>query len=358
VVWIIFDELSEAITFEHRPPGMNLPELDRLRKESFHALAARSPAGDTEESLPSLILGEHVADAIPKGPDSLLVKTASRTEAIELGSIPNVFDKARALGFNTALAGWFHPYGRLLNRSLTACAWTAGWLLPGAEEPTALEPLPAAMMDRMRLQTATLPLVGHIPGFFPGVYHRQEKQKRFSYLMEQAARYSSDPSLGLVLIHLPAPHPPAIYSRAEGRFTAQGRLSYLDGVALADRAFGELRQSMERAGVWEDTAVLVSADHGWRTHIWRGGPEWTAEEEAVSSGVDTSGVPFLVKLPRSAEAVAYSKPFDTVVTRELILAILQKRVETAAQVAEFVGGPSPAAPKRPGPKRVQRRGVH
>jgi hypothetical protein len=354
VVWIIFDELSEAITFSHRPAGLSLPEFDRLRRESFHALAARSPAGDTKESLPSLILGEHAVRAEPAGPNSLLLETHSKPAPFEWGSVPNVFDSARALGFNTALAGWFHPYGRLLNRSLTSCTWTAGWLLPGAEEPTVLEPLYAAMMDRLRLQAATLPLVGHIPGFFPGVYHRREKQQRFSYLLEQARSYASDPGIGLVLIHLPAPHPPAVYNRAEGSFASQGRLSYLDGVALADRALGELRKSIERAGLWEQTTVLVSADHGWRTHIWRGGPEWTAEEEAACHGIDTSGVPFLLKVAGAAEDTEYSKPFDTVVTRQLILAILEGRVETAAQVVEFVSNPSPSESKRSAPKRPAR----
>src|SRR2546423_46880 len=45
VVWLMFDELDQRITFEARPPGLELPELDRLRRESLYADAARPPAG-------------------------------------------------------------------------------------------------------------------------------------------------------------------------------------------------------------------------------------------------------------------------------------------------------------------------
>src|SRR5262245_15945466 len=34
VVWIVFEELDQRIAFEARPTGLELPELDRLRRES------------------------------------------------------------------------------------------------------------------------------------------------------------------------------------------------------------------------------------------------------------------------------------------------------------------------------------
>ena len=52
VVWILFDELSQAVAFNQRPPGLALPNLDRLRDESFHADAAESPADSTLVSFP------------------------------------------------------------------------------------------------------------------------------------------------------------------------------------------------------------------------------------------------------------------------------------------------------------------
>jgi hypothetical protein len=249
--------------------------------------------------------------------------------------MPNVFDSARDLGLNTALVGWFHPYGRLLNQSLTRCYWTPGWLHAGIEERSNPQPLVDAMWDRLHLQFADLPVIGHLPGLFPGIYQRQEKIERFSWLRHRALEMVSDPTIGLVFIHLPIPHPPAIYSRTSGTFTPQGRIGYLDSVALVDRTLGELRRTMERSGLWERTAVLVSADHGWRTHLWRGDAEWTSDEEAASHQ-NTSGVPFVVKLPGQTSGVVYSKPFNTILTRRLITVILNGQLRDPSALPDFV----------------------
>ena len=185
------------------------------------------------------------------------------------------------------------------------------------------------------MQFAALPLVGRLPGVFPGIYHRQEKIERFSWLRDRALEIVSDPTIGLALIHLPIPHPPAIYSRTRGTLTAQGRIGYLDSVVLVDRTLGVLRRTMEQSGLWDRTAVLVSADHGWRTHLWRGDAEWTPDEEAASHE-DTSGVPFLLKLPEQTSSVVYSKRFNTIITRQLITGILNGQLTDSSALTGFI----------------------
>lgn len=335
VMWIIFDELSESIAFGKRPTGLQLPNLDRLRAQSFSATAAMSPSDRTEISIPALILGEPVIDSDPQGPDKLMLKTPSRPRPFAWRSAPNVFDTARRLGFNTALVGWFHPYGRLLNQSLTKCYWTAGWLVPGIEERFQPQSLPGAMWSRANLQFVALPLVGHLPGVSPGIYQQEEKLLRFSYLLDRAEEIVADPSIGLALIHLQVPHPPAIYDRRQGALVAKRGDDYLDNLALVDRTLADLRRTMEQAGLWDQTALLVSADHGWRTNLWRGGPEWTAEEEAASHG-DTSSVPFLLKLPGQTSGVSYRKPFNTVVTRKIITEILGGQLIDPAMIPDAI----------------------
>ncbi len=338
VVWIIFDELSQTIVFGNRPKGLALPNFDRLRAVSFYASSANSPADSTKVSVPSLILGQPLLDATPQGPAGLLVRTSSGVEAMAWSPMPNIFDAARDRGFNTALVGWYLPYGRLLNRSLSKCYWTAAWLNAGIEEQSNPQPLAQGMWYRLRLQLTALPLVGRLRGMFPVTFHRQQKIERYLWLRDRAREISTDPAIGLALIHLPLPHPPAIYSRTRGRLTAQGKIGYLDSVVLADETLGELRQSMEEAGLWKNTAVLVSSDHGWRTQLWRSGAEWTAEEEAASHQ-DTSEVPFLLKLPGETAGVTYGKPFNTVVTRKLITSILEGRLTDAAAVSGLLRRP-------------------
>ena len=85
-----------------------------------------------------------------------------------------------------------------------------------------------------------------------------------------AKQMASDPALDLVLIYLPIPHPPFFFDRHTGQSSTHGNASYLDNLALADRALGELRRSLEDAGQWVNTAVLVMSDHWYRgKSSWR-----------------------------------------------------------------------------------------
>ncbi len=335
VIWIIFDELSQTIAYTGRPAGLDLPNLDRLKSESLYATAATSPANATALSMPALIMGRPVTNVAPRAPNDLRVMGPAGSTPFSWSSVPNVFDQARQLGMNTALVGWDHPYGRLLNRSLIKCFWTAGWLLSGVEESFEAQSLPQAMWFHLKLQVAVLPLLGHLPGVFPGIYEREDKARRFEYMMDRARDIVSDRSIGLALVHLPVPHPPAIYSRSTPSTSATAKIGYLDNVVLADRALGDLRRALDHSGLAGRTVIIVSADHGWRTFLWRRSPGWTREEE-VASHQDTSGVPFLVNFPHQASSVVYTKPFNTLITSRLILDILRGRVQTPADAVKTI----------------------
>jgi hypothetical protein len=344
-VWIIFDELSQTIAYRNRPRGLDLPNFDRLKNESFYATSAFSPGEATLFAMPALILGEEVTEVKPDGPARLLLTTRAHPQWFSFAAAGNVFEDARAAGFNTAVAGWYHPYGRLLNRNLTDCYWTANAIEPGLEESFETGPFPAAMLDRARLQLSNLPLAGHLAAVSPLRHQREAHARDFADLMRHALAMAADPDIGLLLIHLPVPHPPAIYNRASGRIDTEGPHGYLDNVALADRAMGELRGKMEQAGLWDRSAVIVSADHGWRVNLWRPLAGWTAEDETLAAP-DTMGVPFLVKMPGQRERVAYEKPFDTVVTRNILNAILQQRLEDPRAIPAWLENEGTAAAAR------------
>ena len=153
VVWVIFDEASQTIAFGNRPADLRLPHLDRLRDGSFYATSARPPADSTKYSMPSLILGQTVTEVMPDGARELRVRVGPQNQWQTLSAMHNVFDDARDAGFSTAVAGWYLPYGRTLNRSLTKSYWTAGWQSPGIEESFHPQPLISAMWRRVASST-------------------------------------------------------------------------------------------------------------------------------------------------------------------------------------------------------------
>ena len=335
VIWVIFDEMSQNQAFTYRPAGLALPHLDEMRSHGFYGTAAAAPGGSTEASMPALTIGEVVTAFRIAGPAQYMLRTASRTAPFSWSSAQNVFDQARGLGANSALVGWFHPYGRLLNRSLVSCYWANVPFLPGAEEPEAPLPLIWAMGRRPLRQLSVVPLVGHFELFSPRHLDAAERGQRFLSLVRHACQVVADPTIRLALLHLPVPHPPGFYDRVRGELSTRASSTYIDNLALADRTLGDLYRAIGSAGLAGRTIVLVSADHGWRRG-WRAGPDWTAEEEAAFGHRNNMGVPFLVRFPVDEPAVVYNRPFNTVLTARLILDALAGRLTGSAQLSEWI----------------------
>jgi arylsulfatase A-like enzyme len=145
-----------------------------------------------------------------------------------------------------------------------------------------------------------------------------------------------DPGLGLVLVHLPVPHPIGIYDRARHDFKTAGESSYLDNLELADRALGELRLAMESAGLWDSSTVVVSGDHWWRAEVWSRLDSVTNEEAEVMPATPDHRVPFLVKLAGQKEPLAFTPEMNTILTHDLLLAVLRGEVRTPQEAAAWL----------------------
>jgi hypothetical protein len=76
---------------------------------------------------------------------------------------------------------------------------------------------------------------------------------------------------------------------------------------------------MESAGNWDSTTVLLSSDHPYR-------------EAKSLDGKSDLRVPFLLKLAGQSEGLSYSAEFNTILTHDLLLAILKGELSTAEVV--------------------------
>ena len=335
VVWMIFDEMDERLAFAERPASLNLPEFDRFRAEATIATNAFPPAGHTSQSIPALITGELISAVKPVGPAELMLSIPGRNITAGWSTQPNVFSETRAMGLNTALVGWYHPYCRVIGDSLTKCYWEAAsqrldtsklsvlkTLIQQERELTDLAPLPSRWRPKPYLKTLETDRAGHLTD-----YNR---------LVKEAKSVSADRQFALTLIHLPVPHPPDIYNRAEGRFDSSGDDSYLDCLALADRTFGDLRRAMEAAGVWDDTTVVISSDHWWRAEMWRDKTFWSEEDAVIAGAKSDHRVPFLVKLSGQKGGSVYDSPVNTVLTHDLILDVLSGKISNANEVPAWL----------------------
>jgi len=334
VVWFLFDGMDQLIAFSNRPGGVALPHLDRFRSEAVYAPYAYSPAGSTLLSIPALLMGKNIDEARPLRTDELRVRFSDTHQRASWGAQPNVFSRVRKLGFNSALAGYHLPYGRILGKDLAACVWTADrWDSVGMDDPEVSIPEAASgflAVSAERLLTS-LPFVWRVKGFseLENFLHRRrplsarlaEHIQTYRTILEAARKDSTDPSFQLVFVHWPVPHHPYIYDRARGDFNPGKETSYMDNMVLADRTLGEMRKEMERKGIWDDSIVLITADHGYRT-IQHG------------RSLGRANVVFLLKMPHQRQETVCPTSFVTTLIPDLISKLLQdKRIDPDSVVA-------------------------
>ena len=344
VVWVLFDELDQKLAFDLRRPAVELPELDRLRAESFVANRVEQTAAWTTQALPSLLSGRTYTTAQLVDASTLRVFTEGSTKGESWHDEPNVFKKARAEGVNAALIGWHHPYCRVLGDSLVRC------LDVPSGHPTAALLRETSVADQgvwrsvpflFRLQLGNLVEMVSPNNQYGSENSRDEyvqrrQQKQYFKLRDLAYATAVDPNIGLLFAHFPLPHPFGIYNRQRHDFTLNDSLTYADNLALVDRTVGELRRALEQAGMWRSTTVLITADHGLRPDLWRGRQGWTPELQQLTAGGQSPLVPFILKLPGENRGWVYEQPFSNVVSGDLIIAILKGQIRTAADAAEWL----------------------
>jgi hypothetical protein len=159
--------------------------------------------------------------------------------------------------------------------------------------------------------------------------------REFLDLRQEAVRLISDPSLDLVLIHLPVPHPPAIYDAPSGELSTDPATGYGDSLILADRTLGELRRALEDAGLADRTVLLVTSDHPFRKAFWK--EKLPVELRGLDEDEDPR-IPFLLKLPEEEGGFRHEAKFTTTVSAELLLALLRGELQRSGDVTAWLNG--------------------
>jgi hypothetical protein len=238
-----------------------------------------------------------------------------------------VFDDAREQGFNTAVVAWAVPYCRVIGHSLTGCWWWSAsnqYNSTGTTVTQIFENLPRGLFETMYRSPfgQSLPTVRH--------------ESTYEGVLEQSKRVVANRHYGLTLLHFPIPHPPYFYDAASRRFTwgdqpvsgffRQNQQGYIPALALADRTIGEIRREMEQEGLWDSTTILFTADHPFR------------ERPSLDGHPVCHSVPFLLKIAGEREGLHYARPFSSLATKELILAVLHGSIGSPAQAARWLDG--------------------
>lgn len=322
VIWVVFDEWDQKLSFTKRSPDVSMPVIDGLASRSFsasNALAVQATMGipvnhmATAESILTLLYERPMVGFAHDDPEHHLT-FQDGDDSLVPGAGVTVFSKFRANGWNVAAAGWYLPYCRYFGSQLADCTWDQRY---DEASSTSAEPVQAAK-DQARLLLGTAGIFPFGPSLV-GEHHFSEYQM----LMAAAKRDAADASIGLTFIHLNIPHEPYFYDPAIGHSGRRGHPNDLYNHALSwvDRSVGEILSAVEKAGLDSKTAVILSSDHPVRF--------------TTGDKLDPH-VPFIVHLPGYEIGTHFEPEFSALKTGELALAIAKGEIPTPAEVGKFL----------------------
>jgi hypothetical protein len=310
VVWLLFDEMSYDQVFVHRFPGLELPNLDKLRGESVTFSDVEPDGFFTEDVIPSLLLGQPIDDVRGTTSGWMLYRTAKQAPWRRFDGNRTLFADARRAGWTTGAIGEYNPYCRILQDQLDFC-----WM--------GLPPLPDHFSrDKSTLENVAAPLAADwkrafgqraAPGFAPTGSSPLDELGA----VRAGDALIGDPQIDLCFVHLPLPHPPGHYDRKTGRIGSSG--SYIDNLALSDRILGGMMAEIAASPAAAQTAVILSSDHSWRVGLWRDSYGWTQEDELASGHGRFDPQPMLmVRFPGGTAAVTIGRPVPLLAIHDLV----------------------------------------
>jgi hypothetical protein len=320
IVWILFDELSYRQAFEHPQPGIVLPAFAKVAAESV-TFSQLLPVGDqTQRVIPSLLLGEPVADVESDASGNLLLRHTRGAPWQHFDQNATIFAAAKRQGWGTGVSGWYNPYCRILNNVLDSCYWTfsqsvAGELFSGL----------SSRQSSWQNARDGLPLAARIELMWHKGPHNQALREDYQNILSAGEALIDDPSIRLVFIHMPVPHPPGLMRNPSGKH----EFDYLGNLVFADQAMAQFLNSLAASPAAADTVLIVSSDHSWRSSLWRGAGGWTkAEERATNGGFFDQRPVLMVRFPQQTRGEQIDRPESAMVVHRLLLDLIAGKVRT------------------------------
>jgi len=321
LIWIILDELAYAPVFEARDPSLKLPNFDRLRRESTLYTQMTPIAYRTTRVVPSLQLGRVVTDVAYTANNKYLVQFEDNPDWQPFDANATLFAAAKEHGLTTSIVGWYVAYCPVFQKVVTECYWSnadAQDRGPTSTSATYFENVwfPLRILaeqiispSRAWADTARWNAKGH-----------EEAVKDLSrHALETVANSQAD----VLYLHLPAPHPPAVWDRQTVSFKVGG--SYLDSLDYSDRLLGQILDRLESQPRWANTMLIVQGDHSWRTEMWRPLPGWSTEDERISHGGHFDPRPvLLIHAPGQNDPKTVASQTSVMYVHDLVSAEIRK----------------------------------
>jgi hypothetical protein len=325
LVWIILDELAYQPVFETRDPSLKLPNFDRLRNESTLYTDMTPIAYRTTRVVPSLQLGRIVTDVAYTANNRYLVQFEDRPDWQSFDANATLFASAKQHGLTTSVVGWYIAYCPVFVGVATDCYWSNADAQDRGPTSTSASYAENVWFPlRILAEQIVSPSRAWADD---AAWNAEGHEEAVKDLSQHALQTVTTSQADILYLHLPVPHPPAVWDRRTAKFALGG--SYLDSLDYSDRLLGQLLDVLQAQPRWANTTLIVQGDHSWRTRMWRPLPGWSAEDERISHGGQFDPRPILMihtpgqQAPKTVDApTSVMYVHDTVAQKILALSNL------------------------------------
>lgn len=308
----LFDEWSYERTFRNGAALERYPNLAAFAASATVYHDAHAPGTKTEQSIPAMLYQTDLPVRIHQGRFGF----AGDGGFVPIDELQSVFARLQPLGYREAVVGFSLPYRLWLGDHVDLCR-SYCYYLHGTDTSSRIAQhltnvwyySPETWTSRMR--------------------KRYEKRAVHDLIISIIADAHRDvhaiirnwPDRTFLFAHLHLPHPPAVVHadlapRAAWQtiWADESVAGYENNLAAMDVMLGELVQALRDTGKFDDSVVVLTADHNWRSD-----PDLTQEEKAQR----LSHVPLLVKSPGQTDRRSVTRRFETCRLGELIESIVQ-----------------------------------
>jgi hypothetical protein len=296
----LFDEWSYERTFVDGRVLSRYPNLAAFARTATVYQDARSPAVDTERSLPGILFQtndsaqvQHAALGFERGGTFAPVQ-----------EYQSIFARLDTLGYRGVMVGFALPFRLWLGDDVGACRSYCYYARPtglrtgiGLHLLNAFRYIPDAWSHRIYKRLEQDRVHEHFRTILSGTRHDVHKV------------IGEWPAGTFLFAHLHLPHMPALmnpdltFRNLRQTFWNDASTDgYESNLAAMDALAGEFLEALRQAGKFDDAIIVFTSDHGWRHDPRR---------IAGHHNPPVTQVPLIVKAPRQTEPHSVHTRFET-----------------------------------------------
>jgi len=335
VIWIIFDEWDQYLTFEKRDKNIYLPTIDKFKENYFSASAVHQIAENTPLSLSSYINGYVTKNFKITGHNKIKLEFYNKPSVL-WGEEASIFSKLNSKKINSSVVGWFLPYDRVFEKHIVRTEYYSDKKMVFKAIRQIYTDLNLFYLLRPinKLSFQKIPkLQEHINKIV-----LKKGSILFKEISASAKEVLTDPKINFCFLHFSIPHPPIIFDRNTKKISTTLN-SYSDQLMLVDKTIENIQNILIESDMWDSSTLILTSDHWFRPSLWNSFPELISISENDKKNAaerKNSLVPLLIKMPYQKQTISYDKPFNAIVLHNLVLDIFDNNVSNETQLKSWL----------------------